>query len=181
MSGLRKTALAALLICVLLTCAARPASASGDVKTQSALLSITSAPIFTATHLANGKPLPLYIGLASLSTAGLIALSKNKRVTQEERKRQREAFVRVNAARITEQMAQGGGEYLTVLGRMLGCSAGAREEFGRMTQERFPILLPAAEIDAASLLEELRRAITNSPTLAEACVSGAGRGRADHS
>lgn len=69
------------------------------------------------------------------------------------------AFTAVNFDRIREDMARGGGEYLTSLASLMGIPASEQPAFFVLTKESFPTLFNSDQITPEELLAKLDQAM----------------------
>lgn len=65
------------------------------------------------------------------------------------------AFTAVNFERVREDMARGGGEYLTSLAALMGIPEAEQPEFFALTKESFPTLFGSDETTPEQLLARL--------------------------
>ena len=77
-------------------------------------------------------------------------------------------FVAANFDNLSQDVAQGGGEYLRSLANLMGCSAPAYAEFTGSTRENHAALFAAAAPEA--MLDGLKKEMAGSPALAAACT-----------
>jgi len=68
-----------------------------------------------------------------------------------------EAFTALNFENVKQDMAQGGGEYLTSLGSLLGVPAESRPAFFHFTREHYARLVPSPQTTPAELVTALHR------------------------
>ena len=80
-----------------------------------------------------------------------------------------EEFVSTNYEILSEEMAQGHGQYVSALAELMGCDAAARADFARMTQARYESLFSAADQAPASLLGSVKAEISRDAVLASSC------------
>ena len=69
------------------------------------------------------------------------------------------AFTAVNFDRLREDMARGGGEYLTSLASLIGIPESQHPAFFALTKERFPTLFSSEQTTPEELLGKLDRAM----------------------
>lgn len=69
------------------------------------------------------------------------------------------AFTAVNFDRIREDMARGGGEYLTSLASLMGIPQGEQTAFFALTKESFPTLFSSEQTTPEELLTKLDQAV----------------------
>ncbi len=81
-----------------------------------------------------------------------------------------EQFVSVNYDNLSGEMAQGHGQYVTAMADLMGCPAATRETFARMSQEKYPELFSAPEMDAKRWIVGLKAAMAQDPALANSCT-----------
>ncbi|MDD5629557.1 MAG: DUF3015 family protein [Elusimicrobia bacterium] len=76
-------------------------------------------------------------------------------------------FAEVNLQKISKEMAQGGGEYVTALATLLGCQdETAKQTFIKVTQKNYESIFTTANIDSATMLRNVRNIMAADPTLA---------------
>jgi hypothetical protein len=76
-------------------------------------------------------------------------------------------YAEVNLQRISKEMAQGSGEYLSALATLLGCqNETTKQVFFKTTQKNYESIFTTASIDSATMLRNLRNVMAADPTLA---------------
>jgi hypothetical protein len=81
--------------------------------------------------------------------------------------KQQAAYAEVNLQRLSKEMAQGGGEYLSAFATLMGANnEAARQAFIKMTQDKYASLFPTANTDSATMLKNLRAEMAANPALA---------------
>lgn len=76
-------------------------------------------------------------------------------------------YAEVNLQKLSKEMAQGGGEYLSAFASLMGATdQPSKEAFYKLTQQKYDVLFPTANTDSASMLRSLRRAMASDPKLA---------------
>jgi hypothetical protein len=76
-------------------------------------------------------------------------------------------FAEVNLQKLSKEMAQGGGEYLSAFATLMGArNETAKRAFFKLTQEKYASLFPTANTDSATMLKNLRSAMAADPNLA---------------
>ena len=83
---------------------------------------------------------------------------------------EQESFVAVNMDNLSEEMAQGQGQYISALGDLMGCSPAAQMEFARLSQQRYEVLFSAPEMDAKAWLGGLKTELAKDATMASGCT-----------
>lgn len=79
-------------------------------------------------------------------------------------------FIAHNRYNISQEMAQGGGEYLNALAGLMGCSSRVFGDFGRVTQAGYELLFNGGDATStAELLAGLKRELRADPKLASSC------------
>ena len=77
------------------------------------------------------------------------------------------AYAEVNLQKLSTEMAQGGGEYLNAFASLMGANDEAsKQEFIKLTQEKYEVLFPTANTDSATMLRALRTEMLANPKLA---------------
>lgn len=79
-----------------------------------------------------------------------------------------EEFVATNYEVLSEEMAQGHGQYVSALAELMGCDAAAQADFARMTQAQYESLFTAEQAPAA-LLGNVKAEISKDAVLASNC------------
>ncbi len=76
-------------------------------------------------------------------------------------------YAEVNLPRISKEMAQGGGEYLSAFAVLMGCQdQTAKQAFFKLTQQKYESIFTTASIDAPTMLRNLRTVMAADPKLA---------------
>lgn len=78
-------------------------------------------------------------------------------------------FVAHNHIQLQTDFARGGGEYLSSLGALLGCTDTERRELAEITQLNFESYLISPDSTPIAYLQRLKSILRQSPTLAEHC------------
>ena len=77
-----------------------------------------------------------------------------------------EVYAAVNLQRLSREMAQGGGEFLSGLSTLMGCQTEAqRQAFFKLAQARYETLFPAASTDSTAMLASLKAQMSADPIL----------------
>ena len=98
----------------------------------------------------------------SSETAGCTA--KGGWVKNEKRA---EAYAEVNLQKLSKEMAQGGGEYLSSFATLMGCQDTAtKQAFFKLSQQKYESIFTEADIDAMTMLRNLRTVMAAEPALA---------------
>lgn len=79
--------------------------------------------------------------------------------------RKASAFVAMNFENLKQNMAQGRGEYLSSLGRLLGVPRDHHREFSTLAREKYPVLIPSDRTTPGEMLAALAREMSTDPTL----------------
>jgi hypothetical protein len=79
---------------------------------------------------------------------------------------QRQFFVASNLDHLHQEMAQGAGLHLQALADLMEIAPSDQPAFAKLTQERFPALLGAADEGPSAVLAALDSAMTADPVLA---------------
>lgn len=96
-------------------------------------------------------------------------ISTRESERREARRREQLDFVRANRERVVEEMAEGAGSHISALAELLGCPWAYREDFYRLAQTRYAVIVPDADPAPERLLERLRAAIGEDDTLEAVC------------
>ena len=79
--------------------------------------------------------------------------------------KQTEVYAAVNLQKLSQEMAQGGGEYLTGLSKLMGVQDAQRAAFFKLTQKSYEKLFPTPKTDARDMLAVLRSEMSQDPSL----------------
>ena len=79
-----------------------------------------------------------------------------------------ENFVKANFRDLSREMAAGGGEYVSSLSSLLGCSDAAG--FAKFAQSDYSTLVPAPNTAPEAMLKTLKTEIQKTPALASSCT-----------
>jgi hypothetical protein len=76
-------------------------------------------------------------------------------------------YAEVNLQKLSKEMAQGGGEYLSAFATLMGCpDQAAKQAFFKVTQKNYESIFTSASIDSETMLRNLRTVMAEDPTLA---------------
>jgi hypothetical protein len=78
-------------------------------------------------------------------------------------------YVDVNFASVSQDMASGGGEYLSALGGLLGCNKASLPMLSELAQRRYDKIIPSENTDAQAMLVNLKAEMAAEPALARQC------------
>ncbi|HKI96876.1 MAG TPA: DUF3015 family protein [bacterium] len=81
---------------------------------------------------------------------------------------QQEQFVSANMDKLSTEMAQGNGEYVSALAELMGCNAAAQPEFAHMSQSKYESLF-ASDADAQAWLGTLKAEMSKDAVLSHSC------------
>ncbi len=84
--------------------------------------------------------------------------------------KEQEVFVAVNMHRLSQEMAQGKGQYLQSLAGLMGCTSAVYIEFAEMTKDKYRVLFESGNTGTSDLLSGLRHEIATNPKLAMGCA-----------
>ena len=70
---------------------------------------------------------------------------------------------------LTQEMAQGSGEYLSAFARTLGCSENVTAEFGRTMQTNYSTIVGDENTSAVEMFHNVKRHLRSNPVLANGC------------
>ena len=78
-------------------------------------------------------------------------------------------YAEVNLQKLSKEMAQGGGEYLSAFATLMGCQNEAtKQAFFTTTQKNYESIFTTASIDSTTMLRNLRNVMAADPALATA-------------
>jgi hypothetical protein len=83
---------------------------------------------------------------------------------------EQEVFVAANLDNLSQDMAAGEGQYLHSMAALMGCGEGAYADFAALTQDKYEVLMPQAEIAPTVFLTGLKREMAAHPKLAASCT-----------
>ncbi len=83
---------------------------------------------------------------------------------------QQQQFVAVTIDHLSEQIAQGRGEYLQSLSALLGCPVSAYSNLASISQQNYEQLFPSVETEPEVFLTRLKEKMRGNPRLADSCV-----------
>ncbi|MBI5200534.1 MAG: DUF3015 family protein [Elusimicrobia bacterium] len=83
--------------------------------------------------------------------------------------KRREVFASVNLQKLSQEMAQGRGEYLNGFAALSGCKDQAA--FAKFSQTHYQKLFTSENTDASALLQNVDAQIAADPAMAKACAS----------
>jgi hypothetical protein len=79
-------------------------------------------------------------------------------------------FASVNLENLSQEMAQGRGEYLSSLASLMGIPAEQHAAFGSLTQEKYAALFASDTTTSGELLVALKQEMSSHPTFSQAVV-----------
>ncbi|MBI4345803.1 MAG: DUF3015 domain-containing protein [Elusimicrobia bacterium] len=112
-------------------------------------------------------------GLFGNQTFGIssetLGCTKDGVVKSEKR---REVFASVNLQKLSQEMAQGRGEFLNGFAALSGCKDQAsRDAFAKFAQQNYQKIFTSEDTDATALLKNVDSAVAADPALSQACAS----------
>jgi hypothetical protein len=76
-------------------------------------------------------------------------------------------YAEVNLQKLSKEMAQGGGEYLSAFAVLMGCQDRAsKQAFFKLSQQKYESIFTTASIDSATMLRNLKTVMAADPVLA---------------
>ena len=100
-------------------------------------------------------------------TTGTSGCNQNDSVQNE---KAQEDFVAVNYEKLSEEMAQGRGQYVSALAELMGCNAAAHADFAHLSQTKYETLFSAPEMDAHAMLGTLKGEMAKDAVLSNSCT-----------
>ena len=100
-------------------------------------------------------------------TTGTSGCNANDSVYNQQ---QQEQFVAVNYEKLSQEMAQGQGQYVSALAELMGCNAAAHTEFAQLSQSKYETLFSAPDMDAQAMLGSLKGELAKDAVLAGSCT-----------
>ncbi len=100
-------------------------------------------------------------------TTGTSGCNANDSVYNQQ---QQEQFVSVNYEKLSAEMAQGHGQYVSALAELMGCNAAAHPEFAQLSQAKYETLFSAPDMDAQAMLGSLKGEMAKDAVLAGGCT-----------
>ena len=77
-----------------------------------------------------------------------------------------DAYAEANFEKLSKEMAQGGGEYLSGLSTLVGCKDQAtRQAFFHLAQQKYERIIPNEKTDSSAMLRNLRAEMASDPVL----------------
>lgn len=101
-------------------------------------------------------------------TSGTLGCKNNGKVWAE---RKVNAFASINFEPLSQEMAQGGGEYLASLATLMGVPEAHQAEFFALAQEQYASLIQSEGTSPDAMVKALREAMAGHPVLASASVT----------
>ena len=83
---------------------------------------------------------------------------------------EQQMFVAANLDNLSQEMAQGQGEYLHALAGLMGCPGSVQGEFANLSQEKYAVLFPTADAQPMAVLIGLKSEMAGRPALAASCT-----------
>ena len=84
--------------------------------------------------------------------------------------KRRDVYAEVNLQKLSQEMAQGRGEYLSNFASLMGCKDEAsKSAFSKFTQEKYQALFPTESTDSTAMLQVLSTEMAANPKLSKAC------------
>jgi hypothetical protein len=83
---------------------------------------------------------------------------------------EQKVFVAANLDNLSQEMAQGQGQYVSALAGLMGCPTAAQGEFAKLSQEKYGTLFPSSDVKAEAVLAGLKLEMGRHPWLAAACT-----------
>lgn len=99
-------------------------------------------------------------------TSGTSGCNADSVVKQEY---EQQLFVAASLDNLSQEMAQGRGEYVNALSGLMGCPATLQGEFARLSQERYGHIFTSAVAEPAGVLANLKHEMKSRPVLAASC------------
>lgn len=122
-----------------------------------------SKSIASQSLASTTNQLLLFNQLFGIST-GSLGCTNNGHFAQNE---QTTMFANLNFDNLSQEMAQGGGEHLASLAKLLGVPVEQHPAFFSMTQEKYTTLVQSGETTPAAMLKALQAAMADHPVLAQ--------------
>jgi hypothetical protein len=97
-------------------------------------------------------------------TTGILGCDTTQTVQKEE---VREVFVASNMDNLSQDIAQGQGDYLTALATVMGVDKKDEQAFYTLTQEQYGELFSSTQVNARQMLATLDNALLSDPALAK--------------
>jgi len=85
------------------------------------------------------------------------------------RDKEQEVFVAANLDQLSQDMAQGRGEYVNAMAALMGCDSSVYATFGEMGQQRYGAIFADDTGSEGRVLTNLRREARANPVLANSC------------
>jgi hypothetical protein len=113
----------------------------------------------TTNHSFGSQTFGITSGTSGCTSSSIVKTEVEQRI-----------FVAANLANLSQEMAQGQGQYVSALAGLMGCPAAAQGEFAKLSQERYGALFPAADAHPDAVLASLKVELARHPALAASCT-----------
>ncbi|MCX5789111.1 MAG: DUF3015 family protein [Elusimicrobia bacterium] len=115
-----------------------------------ALLGATTNGTYTQTFGISSET-------AGCTVKGGLVINEKKQAT----------YAEANIQKLSTEMAQGGGEYLSAFATLMGAkNEQTKKAFFELTQKNYSTLFPTANTDSATMLKNLRALLATNPNFA---------------
>ncbi len=103
-------------------------------------------------------------GTLGCTGGGVAKMSQAQRAEQKQ-----DAFVTQNWRDLNREMASGGGEYVSTLSNLMGCSKNAQSAFAHFTQTHYTTITGGAKTTPVAVVKNLRAAVAQDPQMSMSC------------
>ncbi len=86
------------------------------------------------------------------------------------KEKETEVFIALNLDNLSQEMAQGNGQYLNSLAGLMGCSSTVYSDFASLVQDKYTVLFQSEATDTSDLLSGLKRELKANPKLSTSCT-----------
>ena len=100
-------------------------------------------------------------------TSGCTAANGGSQSARAELKQER--FATQNWRDLNRQMASGGGEYVSTLSKIMGCSKNSQGAFAHFTQTHYSSITGGPKAVPAKVVKSLRKALARDPQMSLSC------------
>lgn len=84
--------------------------------------------------------------------------------------KEQEVFVSANLDNLSQDMAQGQGQYVDTLATLMGCPVDLQGDFSRMTQAKYESLVGASPLQAKTFIDSLKSEMSKDAVLSRGCT-----------
>jgi len=113
----------------------------------------------TTNGISGNQTFGITTGTLGCSKGGLLKASK-----------EREVYIAANFRSLSQELAQGQGEYATTLASVMGCRKDAVPSFLNYAKANYGSIFATPQTTATDVLQSLQSGIAKDPVLSQACL-----------